>query len=150
MNIKKNEVIDVKYGKLPDLQPTIAKEEDFRSDIPSDIRNSIEEEWDLNILFAHHPNYSRKIYIVKMMNKRSLQFIFISTQDLHNKKKISGIIEELNGIGKFQSVQVDDLCEYVDYLKGNPNSPVLSSDEDYDFDIEGVSKESIEEVAAKY
>ncbi|WFA88044.1 hypothetical protein [Paenibacillus amylolyticus] len=45
---------------------------------------------------------------------------------------------------------MDDLRDNVDYFKGDSNSPVLSSDEDYEFDIEGVSKESIEEVAAKY
>ncbi|GEM_PF-7053460 len=150
MNIKQNEVIDIKYGKLPNPQPKIAEEKEFRSDIPDDIRNSIEKEWELKILFAHHPNFNRKVYIVKMINKYSHQFIFIPTQDLHNKKKVTGIVEELNGIGSFKLTQVDDLSEYVDFLKGDPNSPVLSSDEDYEFDIEGVSKESIEEVAAKY
>lgn len=151
--LKKTNEMDVKHGTLPDPNQDVSlkpEHHDFRNGIPADVRASIEQDWRVELLFDNHPDYSHKIFIVKMISMATDVFVFIPAPTLRNKKLVPLTVEKLDGVGVFKTEQMDDLCDYVDYLKRDAKSSVVSSDKDYEFDIHGVSKDSIEGVAAKY
>ncbi|GMK39038.1 hypothetical protein PCCS19_20920 [Paenibacillus sp. CCS19] len=118
---KKKETPKVLSGKLPSEEGTVIADSGDgipKVNIPESIRESIENDWDVEILLEEHPEYEGKVFVIKMKSTGgTTKPVFFLPSDLYDQKSQKKIIRELVNRGRFVPDEIQALIEYVDCLK---------------------------------